>query len=258
MNRYPMMTRTALATLATGLFWSHSICHAVIVINADPNPPQNAPYVSESKVFGDMMAGMTVTAHFTHRPSETVPWIPTGVPEEGHATGSAGDWRLSQLGDTYDSSWTLEYLGQQHGFLTGLTLDGMANGLIGEQVVFDRNADHSGDTSGTPGSERGTDFTTDPNPYPYFDIHVTYKGEVAVNSASSAYGDIYRYLKIDFGDTGLDGNLLTNLVFLQDTDNLSKVPEPSTLAISALTIGILGARRRRVRRPMTGNLALRS
>ena len=260
MTRHLMMTRTAIAAIATGVFWSHSICHAVVVINADPNPPQNAPFVSHSKVYGDMMTGMTVTAHFSNAPSETVPWLPTSNVQEGHAMGAAGDWKLSQAGDTYSDPWTLKYLGHQNGFLTGLTLDGMAAGRLRNQVVFDREKDHSGDIDGTPGSFFGTEFSTTPDPYPHFDIHVTYKGEVAVSSSPNAYGDIYRFLDIRFGGSddapghtgpiGLDGYDINTLVFVQDTDRLSKVPEPSTLAMGALGIGMLAIRRRRLGHPI--------
>jgi len=260
MTRHLMMTRTAIAAIATGVFWSHSICHAVVVINADPNPPQNAPFVSHSKVYGDMMTGMTVTAHFSNAPSETVPWLATSNVQEGHAMGAAGDWKLSQAGDTYSDPWTLKYLGHQNGFLTGLTLDGMAAGRLRNQVVFDREKDHSGDTDGTPGSFFGTEFSTTPDPYPHFDIHVTYKGEVAVSSSPNAYGDIYRFLDIRFGGgddapghtgpIGLDGYDINTLVFVQDTDRLSKVPEPSTLAMGALGIGMLAIRRRRLGHPI--------
>ena len=264
MTTYKLIVRTAMTMIVTAFLGAHSICHAVLVVNANPNPPQSAPYISTHKVFGDMMDGMTVTARFADGTSETVPWMATGTPKEGQAIGGLGSWSLTQKGNTYNKLWTLEYHhtpGTSGGLplLTGLTLDGMASGILDTQVVFDRSKDVSGAPIGigTPVSALGKDIVTSPDPYPFFDIMATYYGEVTItgnppNPSATAVGDIYRFLDIRFlrlqdpkVPYGLDGYDITSLSFFQDTDNLARIPEPSMLAMGFLGLGLIAYRRKR-------------
>ena len=258
MTTYKLIVRSAMIMIVTAFLGAHSICHAVLVVTANPNPPQNAPYVATHKVFGDMMDGMTVTARFSDGTSETAPWLATGNPKEGQAMGASGEWHLTEKGNTFNHLWKLEY--HQNGgqrLLTGLTLDGMAGGPLERQVVFDRSKDASGASIGigTPVTALGKDFVTSPDPYPYFNIFATYYGEVTITSSSAtAVGDIYRFLDIRFNRSdddviawprGLDGYDITSLSFYQDTDNLSPIPEPSTLIMGCLSLGLIAYRRKR-------------
>jgi hypothetical protein len=241
---------------------AHSICHAVLIVTANPNPPQSAPYIATHKVLGDMMEGMTVTARFSDGTSETAPWLATGTPKEGQAMGASGEWHLTQKGNTFNHLWTLEY--HQNGgqrLLTGVTLDGMASGILDTQVVFDRSKDASGASIGigTPVSALGKDFVTSPDPFPHFNIFATYYGEVTITGnppdpSATAVGDIYRFLDIRFNRSdddvaawphGLDGYDINSLSFYQDTDNLSRIPEPSSLVMGCLSLGLIAYRRKR-------------
>ena len=131
MTTYKLIVRTAMIMTVAAFLGAHSICHAVLIVTANPNPPQSAPYIATHKVLGDMMEGMTVTARFSDGTSETAPWLATGTPKEGQAMGASGEWHLTQKGNTYNHLWTLEY--HQNGgqrLLTGVTLDGMASGIL--------------------------------------------------------------------------------------------------------------------------------
>ena len=251
MNQHQIITRSAMAMIMAGFFWSHSICHAVLILTSNPNPPQNVPYLGAHVTTGEDMTGMTVTAYFSGAAPETANWMATGNPLEGQAVGAGGDWSLTQSDDSYSFPWKLQYQQQGKGVLTGLSLDGMAGGVLENQVVFDRTKDALGDFTGTPDSALGRDFVTDPNLYPHFNIHADYSGEVKVSTEPSAYGDIYRFLNLQFkaddvaghvNIAGLDGYDIHEMVFYQDTDRLSRVPEPSSLAMGFLGLGMMVCR----------------
>ena len=203
-------------------------------VNAVFAPEQTVPAITTHLTFGDMMAGMEVGVRFDSGATESDIWMATGNPGEGQAKGTDGDWSLIQAGDTFSSIWTLNYLDLMgKGTLTGFSIDGFAAGVSDFGVMFDRSQDSSGDAFGTPGSAAGRDFSEIGAP-PY-SISVTYSGAVGVNP-TVPLEDLYRWMDVEFRDPtgqtgGLNGDNITMLEFLQDTDNPRIVPEPSTIAL---------------------------
>lgn len=221
-------------------------------VNAVSAPVQTIPAITTHETFGDMMEGMEVSVAFDNSPIESEIWMATGNPGEGQAKGIDGDWSLTEAGDTFSSIWTLEYTAlKDKGTLTGFSIDGFAAGVSVFGVMFDRTRDGSGDLVGTPGSEKGRDF--DEIGAPPFSIFVTYRGAVGVDP-NAPLEDLYRWMDVVFRDPlgqtgGLNGDNITTLEFLQDTDNPKIVPEPTSLALLMIGAGLMGllayARRRR-------------
>jgi hypothetical protein len=192
--------------------------------------------VSSFMTDGADMAGMSVTAFFSAGAPQTVPWVAGGPPGSGAATGA--NWSLGVTGDTFNASWTLQYMGGS-GLLTGFRIDGFAAGPGNTGVMFDRTFDAM---FGTPNSALGRDFEV-VNPVP-FDVFVGYEGAVGVGGAAPV-GDEFRWLNVRFvnfggindefttvplAPAGLDGDNLRVLTFRQDTNN-PIVPEPATAAL---------------------------
>ncbi len=205
----------------------------------------NVAGMGEHNIDGVFMAdaGMTVTAHFQNGPSETV--VLTQLLGSGVAMGNA--WTLSTTGDTFQSEWTLEFLGDDvTGPLVGFTIDGFAGGgNIG--IVFDRihQLQH-----GTVGSHHGWDYET-LSDVP-FHTHVQYRNPISVNGADPV-GDLYGTLDVSFfvifdeesgaAVGGLDGTNVTRLVFRVDTDSVI-VPEPASVMLVGAGAALLLRRRR--------------
>ncbi len=221
-------------------------------VNAVFAPQQDVPAITTHLTFGDMMEGMEVSVRFDSGIGESEIWMATGNPGEGQAKGIDGDWSLTEAGDTFSSIWTLEYTDlMSKGTLTAFSIDGFAAGVSDLGVMFDRSFDNFGNPIGpvTPGSANGRDFTE--IGAPPFSIFVTYRGAVGVNP-NAPLEDLYRWMDVVFRDPlgqtgGLNGDDITTLEFLQDTDNPKIVPEPGTVAmlIGAGLIGLVGYARRR-------------
>ena len=243
------MTGKLLTTfILIGTFVAAATSGAATMHQSIPGTTHNIPAVANYKTTGELMAGMEVTAFFSNAADETVSWAATGNPDEGAAVGATGDWSVVQTGDTFLNSWKLQYNQTGKGRLTGLRFDGLAAGVVENSVLFDRDKDFSGDYTGSPGSEKGEDFVTTPNPYPaWFDIMATYEDQVKLNSDPiGPRGDLFRILDIRFysrdgliagAEAGLDGVDLTEMVFWQDTDSTSLVPEPTGCVL--LTVGLM-------------------
>jgi hypothetical protein len=250
------MTRSLLTTfILVGTFATTNTGWAATMHQVNVGTTQNIPAVASYKTTGELMAGLQVTAFFSNAPDETVSWAATGGPEAGAAVGAMGDWSVVQTGDTFLNSWKLRYEQTGKGRLTGLRMDGLAAGVVNNAVLFDREQDFSGDFNGTPGSEKGEDFVTSPNPYPaWFDIMATYEDQVKVDSdALGPRGDLFRTLDIRFysqdglvagAEAGLDGVDLAEMVFWQDTDSTSLVPEPASCLLLTMGIMLAGFRQR--------------
>ena len=246
------MTRSLLtALILITTFAATTTSQAVTMHQVIPGATQNVPGIATYKTTGELMAGMKVTAFFSNAPDETVSWTATGSPAEGAAVGAMGDWSVIQSGDTFLDPWKLRYQQTGKGRLTGLRFDGLAAGVVNDSVLFDREQDFNGDFDGTPASEKGEDFVTSPNPYPaWFDIMVTYEAQVKVDSdALGPRGDLFRILDIHFfsqdgliagAEAGLDGVDLSEMVFWQDTDSTSLVPEPASCLLLGLGVLLAG------------------
>lgn len=216
-----------------------------------PDPTALIDGVSEYKTTGADMVGMAVTAHFSAAPSETQIWAATGV-DSGGVFGAQQDWSLTQNGDTFGNPWTLSYTNAGKGLLTGFSIDGFAAGPKEIGVMFDRTFD---DQFGTPGSFKGWDYTTVTAGVP-FDTLINFASAVAI-VGNDPVGDEFRYLNVRFlnlGDrdefgnipptvSGLDGDVIRSLQFIQDTNNPIVVPEPTVLLI--LSAGAIGMLRRK-------------
>jgi len=251
MTRSLLIALILIATIAATTTSQAATLHQVI-----PGTTQNIPAIATYKTTGELMAGMKVTVFFSNAPDETVSWGATGGPDEGAAVGAMGDWSVIQSGDTFLNPWKLRYEQTGKGRLTGLRFDGLAAGVVSNSVLFDREQDFSGDFDGTPDSEKGEDFVTSPNPYPaWFDIMATYEDQVKVDSdALGPRGDLFRILDIRFfsqdgliagSEAGLDGADLAEMVFWQDTDSTSLVPEPASCLLLGLGTLLAGCCRRR-------------
>ncbi|MDQ3418005.1 MAG: PEP-CTERM sorting domain-containing protein [Acidobacteriota bacterium] len=201
---------------------------SILVDNANP---QNIPGLSGFTTSGGMMTGMSVTAHFKDKSSETKTW---GIITEGLSGGVTGTgWSLSLTGDSFISNWS--FVNRDAGKLTRLVLDG-STGL----TVFDKREPDFG----TDGSWNGSDFISSLAEDGL--IVATYRRPVGVGG-SGAVGDLFQILELDFSRLQTNGTR-DNFTFMQDADNdlrLVPVPEPSTLVLFGIGLaGVARARRR--------------
>ena len=176
------------------------------------------------------MTGMEVTATFGDGGSTTGFWATTGATA---GAASAAGWNLSLDGDTFTADWNFTYTNRS---LTNLFIDAGAGDTVFDVI---------NSPSLSPGSSIGREIELSvDSPW---DINATYSGQVAVGG--TVYGDLYRYLSLDFTEyVGTTGNLVS---FRADTDNLvfplepNPVPEPTTMILFGTGIAGLAAIRRR-------------
>ena len=200
---------------------------APVTVASDPGTTYTTAGLTGFSTFGDMMDGMSVTAHFVGGSSETVAWADVAA-GAGGATGTG--WSLTEAGDTFSSSWILTNMTGLG--LTRLVLDGAPG-----RTVFDR----TNPSPGTPGSASGLDF--DELVASALTITATYRDAVAVGMAAPV-GDLYRVLDVEFLTAG-GLPTATTFTFEADTDNgstevvIQQVPEPVGLVL--LGAGFAGA-----------------
>jgi hypothetical protein len=208
---------------------------AAVTVNFDPGTTNVTTALTGYQTYGDMMAGMQLTAKYTDGSVQTATWATTGY----HAGSAfAAGYLFVEQGDTFSSPWTLTNQSTTVG-LVSLAIDaGPGN------TVFDTQ--RLGDVTGTPGSERGWNFTvqgTTP-----FDIVATYRDAVAL-TGHSWYGDLFRRLDVQFTNNG-GMTAGSALQFVVDTDNIKfagdihPVPLPAAVWTGMFLLGGLGVVRK--------------
>ena len=214
------MLKKLFLTSCAVLLASNALAYTVSVSYNNSTPAWNTSALTGFATTGAMMDGMTVQTTYLDGSNQTAVWADTGS-SSGAATAS-GYFQLSESGDTWGGSWNLNNYANSG--IASILIDAGAG-----NTVFD-----TGINANSPGSFGGWAFSVI-NASAILDINATYSGQVYV--ADILYGDLYRYLKIDFTNT--EGFAAGNsLSYIADADNLffagditPSVPEPSTMLL---------------------------
>lgn len=213
------MLKKLFLTSCAVLLAGNALAYTVSVNYNNSAPAWNTSALTGYMTTGAMMDGMTVQTTFLDGSQQSAVWADTGA-ASGAATASG--FQLRESGDTWTGLW----------YFSNYATSGVASILIDAgagNTVFD-----TGINADSPGSARGRAFSVN-NASSILAITATYSGQVYVDDI--LYGDLYRYLKIDFTNTGgfATGNSLS---YITDTDNLlyagditPAVPEPSTMLL---------------------------
>lgn len=246
---------TKLAPLALLIGLAQAPAHGAVTYSTGAGV-SNIPGLTGFATTGAMMDSLSVTATFLSG-SETRLWADID-PDSGGVSGTG--WSLRVDGDTFGAPWQFtntRTIGATPDKLTTLVLDGR-NAL----TVFDRSF---GGLTGTPGSALGQDFVcASTSVCADNQVRVLYDFLVSVG-ANAAIGDLWQTVTIQFcGPNSPAGNcqqsqgtlsdgLGGNWSFLQDTDNDSRLlaPEPGSLALVGLALGVVGGWLRRRRNSAT-------
>ena len=193
----------------------------------DPTPGETIPGVQNCQTSGDDMAGMLVRVDFVVGGPVNAVWAATGL-GAGAAGGpfGSGNWSLSLSGDSFSNPWLLVNT-------TGVSIKSIWIDAFPGNTVFDIKSD----STYTPNSALGKANFTEPPQY------ATFKSAVAIaGDPNSPYGDLYRYLKIDFDPLlSCDGRTQ----WYADTDTIAPVPLPGgILLLSSGLLSLLRLRRR--------------
>jgi hypothetical protein len=184
--------------------------------------------------WGDMMAGMRVTAYFANGTTQLGIWGTTGA-GAGAAVGAG--FTLGEVGDTFDGqgSWTLTNN-------SGIGIQRLLIDAGPGDTVFDTQA--LGDIQGTFGSERGWDFLRTDGRLDLV-VNAYYRDSVAL-TGNAPVGDLFRSLDLQFGSA-----MFGTMTFQADTDNIlyagdiTPVSDPASLLLLGTgLVGLVTARRR--------------
>jgi hypothetical protein len=206
--------------------------------------PFYAPAIGNYSTLGNDLFGLLVTGRFSDGQSFSANWGTIGSGLTG--VDFAGRFRLSigATTNTFGNPFTLTVFGTSN-TLQSLTLSGASG-----PVIFDRTF---GGLNGTVESQRGSDFAFS-GMSDAWNTLVTYRNAVSMVGSSSAVGDIYETMVIEFR-LPLTGTAVgRNVRFTQDFDNvinggfLMPVPEPDArlLSLAGLSLGLLLVRRRKL------------
>jgi hypothetical protein len=213
----------------------------MVTVTQDLDTTQGTTGILTSVTAGNAMGGMTVNATFTSGPPETAIWMPTGF-SAGGAFGT--NWSVTVSGPSTDTTpWVL--MNNTGRGITSLVFDGGPG-----KTIFDRTF---GGQEGTPGTGLGVDFNPISGLQTADVILATYRAQVAV-VPNPPVGDIFRFLEIDFQNSGGFGTGRT-LTYLADTDTttsvlfpLPAIPEPGSLLLfGTAALGLACYRRLRPR-----------
>lgn len=222
--------------VAIGIMASNALASITLnSVTTSSNDPNQTDAITNSKtgpgtpatdIFGNpiahLMDGMKITATFADNSSEEITWMNISSTESS-ATGNG--WKLMLTGNSYNSPWTLSTTSALTSPISSLFLDAGQG-----QAVFDIKPDFQ-TPHDSPGSAKGRLFTiTDPStgsPAPSntgdATINVVYSGPVSVGDPAQFYGDLYRYMDVQF-PTSFTGQL----TFWADTDNSTAPYVPTT------------------------------
>ncbi len=200
--------------------------------------PQVTQGISTAQTYGNMMAGMIVTAYFNNGTVEEEIWKPTG----NHSGGVFGtNWSLSENGHTINGLWSLS--NNSNLSINRILIDaGMGNSVfdLDDDLAFGKDEIYGYPHAGTAGTGHGTTFLTK-SVSNDLDLSVIYRDIVALDGVDPK-GDIYRSLDIQFNNTG-GFSKGSSLVFSTDTDNLTTIPEPATMILFGVgVLGVIGSR----------------
>ncbi|MBM9514006.1 PEP-CTERM sorting domain-containing protein [Desulfogranum marinum] len=200
---------------------------------------------------GAGMAGMTVKVTLSDGTVQTETWKktvdPVDVATAGGDTPGSGEAARTEDGETL---WSLAvnlgstYLNADKFKPWVFTIDA---GVSVSQLFIDAGTGNTLFDTVLPNTEPSTDGSESGNPFAYYgmadpgDTTAIYSGPVAL-TGQTAVGDLYRYLTINFGDTGTAvSDVETVITFTADTDTVKSalvVPEPTTLVLFG--IGLAG------------------
>lgn len=237
---------SGMAALTTSLLLASSVAQAVTIpstVQLQPGVTQYITGVVQTAVTGADMAGVRVTAYFTDLDGrsflDTAVWAATG----GNRGGASGTlWSLTLSGDSYTERWALVN-DNPDANLTRLVIDAWSGG-----AVFDVLQEPAPYDLGTPGSLDGLQLSDVDSPYADLSVAAYYRNQVDLNGR--VYGDLYGELEIRFRTATADADsslprIVTPLTFRADTDLVSPIPEPTSLALMSLGLAFIAWRRSR-------------
>jgi len=208
--------------------------------------------VDSTQANGANMAGMTITAVFSHSGTENCTWLSNGT-----CTGT--DFRVSFPTGTDtlpgDTAWTVTNLSSSSSnVLETLTIDALA-GDVDFDACETAGTPHSvtsACTGATPGTNDAYTIGTAPGGSFGITASVEYTNELKLASQGSPLGDMWGEAVFTFGGNAFQGTTdrKETFTFYSDTDLLDSVksttPEPATFGLVGVALIGAGIFRRKI------------